>query len=601
VVSYLDKLAQNRDSAPEHAASPVLYLSAKRKKGRSRKSTKKRLTTRGGAREAYKQRSVSRRGSQKRATERTLGTQRKGSKMTKAERRKQSIKNLKKARAAKSRKSGGSGGTRKTRRKAGKRTVALRNLKKAHSVRRKARRAGRKHHVKGYSYKRPAKTVRVRSHMSFEDKPRRRSRKRSGKGRHRVKGHFAMRKGKRVHVRSHMSHETPRKRTRRHGRRKLSMKKSAVAARRRRRSMMEAPKSRRRPRRHHHAASPRRRPRRHHHSRRHSSHRRSGRSRRRGYALENPLDMTELLVGGFTGILGFVSADALDRVLATHALGASAAGKVGTDGKPLYGDTPPTTGAYAGLYNATAILAPMGIARWGAGLGITVAPFLLTIWVKNPVGRSALQFFGFGAGVRIFGKAVDDLFGYLFGRTSWGARMWDGESRARVLKDTSGTGTDSSGNNVLANYPTTGLGAQPGCGCINCTTGVGACCRMTGSKALPPPAGVPQAPGQPANTVTPTPQLPAPPYTPMFPAPPPTQLVSAPPPPPMVTAPPASIPPHGAPMQLPTPPMAPIVAPRVSTPVYGRPPAPYTGTQGTPQNGQRSPYNWGASVDNAAE
>jgi hypothetical protein len=529
--------------------------------------------------------------------------QSKGSKMTKAERRKQSTKNLKKARAAKRRESGSA---RKTRRKAGKRTVAMRNLKKAHSARRKARRAGRKHHVKGYSYKRPSKTVRVKSHMSFEDKPkRRRSRKRTG-AKHRVRGHYAKRKGKRVLVRSHMSHEMPRKRHRGGGRRrKLSMKKSAVTARRRRRAMMEAPrKKRRRGSRRHRSmeASRRRRPRRHSHSRRRSSHRRTARSRRRGYALENPLDMTELLVGGFTGILGFVSADALDRVLATHALTSSVTGTVGTDGKPLYGDTPPTTGAYTGLYNATAILAPMSWQRWAAGAGITAAPFIVAAFIANPVGRSALQFFGFGAGVRILGKAVDDLFGYLFGRTSWGARMYDGESRARVLKDTSGTGTDSSGNNVLANYPTTGLGAQPnGCGCANCTTGVGACCRMTGSKALPPPAGVPQAPGQPQNTVTPTPALPAAPtYSPVFSAPAPAPLQQAPAPSPLTGPPPAYMPPANIPpsANLPSPP-APAMptGPRANIPM----PTPYRGIQGTPNAARRSPYNWGSPVDNAAE
>jgi len=399
---------------------------------------------------------------------------------------------------------------------------------------------------------------RRRSHAAAAESPKKRhrsSRKRRSSGRrHRVRGHTVRRGNKRYRVRGHMSHESPRKR-------------------RRNRAITH-----------------------------HRSHRRI--SRRRGGAMENPLTGMELAVGAVTGVVGFIAADALDRVLATHALGASASGATGSDGKPLYGDTPMTTGAYAGLYNATAVLAPMDWQRWLAGAGITVTPFVVAAFIKSPVGRSSLQFFGFGAGVRILGKAVTDLMAKFFGRTSWGARMYDGEARAAALKN----GGDTS------LYPTSGLGSLPtgvgsGCNCANCTTGVGACCRLTGSQALPPPAGVPQAPWQPTNTVTPTP---APALTPPPPLPviPPASSTPAPVPPPAFTMPPGGM----------RPPLSYSPQPAPRSPIQGRfpqsPPvfAPPSGgvlsagTQGLPDgvgapvNGARkSAYHWGSDSDKAAE
>ena len=356
--------------------------------------------------------------------------------MSKAQRRKIALKNLSKARRSKgaSKKAGRKASRRKSSgRKRSKRSVALANLAKgrAKQKRNKAR-GGPKHKVRAYRYRRPAKSVRVKSHMSYETKPKRRRRRKSRKasayeapkkrrssrkrrrssGKHRVRGHYARRKGgKRVRVRAHLSREMPKRRRRRSGSKR----------------------------------------------RRHSSRRRSSMrhySRRRGYALENPLSVTEIAVGSFTGIVGFLAEDALDRVIATHALGPSASGAPGSDGKPLYGDTPGTTGAYAGLYNATAVLAPMDWKRWVAGGAMTLVPFAIAAFVSGksaPVARSSLQFFGFGAGVRFLGKAATDLMAKLFGRTSWGARMYDGEARAAALKN----GTDTS------LFPTSGLGATP--------------------------------------------------------------------------------------------------------------------------------------------
>ena len=523
--------------------------------------------------------------------------------MTKAQKRAQRKATRASARA---RKAGGSkrkSAKRRTagRRKGGKATVARRNLRKARSARKRNKaRGGPRHKVKGFSYSRKAKRVRVPSHMSYEDKPRKK--RRSSKRRRQAAE----------------ASESPKKRSRRSSRRrsggrrrKLSMKKSAVAARRRRRMAGESTRrsSRKRRssgRRRHkvrgHMAKTRGSRRKHrvkaHMSnetsrrrrrssrrrrsggrrRRSSGRRRTGMSRRRGYALENPLSAKEIAWGAVTGTLGFLAADALDRVWATHALGPASGGGVGTDGKPLWGDTPPAAGTgifktnYVGLYNATAILAPMDWKRWVSGALITGIPFALAMAIKNPVGRSSMQFFGFGAGVRILGKAVDDLMAKLFGRTSWGARLYDGEARAAAIRNLNEGGPDTTGN-----FPTAGLGSLPestgvaGCNCANCSAGVGACCRRSDSAALPPPVGVPTAGGQMPNPVVPAP-------APM--------------------APPQAAPPQGTPRTF-------APAPALPSPVTFAPPGMLAGLPRRPEaqvNGARkSPYAWSGVEDKAAE
>jgi len=319
--------------------------------------------------------------------------------------------------------------------------------------------------------------------------------------------------------------------------------------------------------------------------RRHSSRGRRHYSRRRGYALENPLSGMELAVGALTGVVGFIAADALDRVLATHAL--QDKGATGTDGKELWMDTPSSTGSYAGLFNATAILAPMDWKRWLAGAGITAVPFIIAAFIKSPVGRSSLQFFGFGAGVRILGKAATDLMAKLTGRTSWGARLYDAEARAAALK---------AGQGAEANLPSAGLGAigtgVAGCGCQNCTTGVGACCRLTGSQALPPPAGVPQAPAQPPNPVQPSPNAPPQAFQP------PAQLAPAP-----VPAPPAVTPTPALPVLSRTPVSTGMPIGTVQQPPMQQQPRSFAGAPAGVGSVPRPSFSWGnqQETDHAAE
>jgi hypothetical protein len=491
------------------------------------------------------------------------------------------------------------GGSRKTKtvrkaaRRASRKSAAPRKARRRHKVK---SHTVKSHRVRGY---------RVKSHMS-DEKPKRRARRASEAA------------------------ETPRKR-RSGGRRKLSMKKSAVAARRRRRAgASEAPRKRRssrssrkhsvrghyakrgskrvRVRRHMSAETPRKRRKsrksRKSGSSRRSGARRSGRGRSitrrsgRGYAMENPLTPAELGVGAFTGMLGFVAADALDRVLATHAL-------TGTAG--AYVDMPPATGDYMGLYNGTAVLAPMDWKRWAAGIGIAGIPFGIAAFIESPVGRSSLQFFGFGAGVRILGKAATELFAYLFRNTSYAQRLYDAELRS-MMKRTEYAGGDVSKypslpySGIDVSQDRSGLGAA-GCGCVNCTTGVGACCRFRGSSGS---TALPQT-GAPATSSSTSPTPPAPIVQPQPPAPIPIPIPPPPPPalpPPAFTAPPLPNQAYPVPLPSPVPPGrtvtgAPISIPHASQ-VFSRgggQPAPGT-FAGLPRRRFASvPRAWGCAED----
>jgi hypothetical protein len=222
--------------------------------------------------------------------------------------------------------------------------------------------------------------------------------------------------------------------------------------------------------------------------------RRSSRARahysREKYAMENPLNGGELLVSLLTGVLGFAAEDFVDRLLATHAL--TDKGVLGSDGKTTYADSPATTGSYAGLYNAAAVLAPMDLKRWGVGALMTFGPIGLAHVVKSNMGRSALQMAGFGAGMRWLGKGVQDLAARFLGRTAVGARLLDGEARAAALK----AGGD------LSLFPAAGLGRPRmfGCGqCNPCQTGVGSCCGGSTVSVAELPQVAPPPPPPPVS------------------------------------------------------------------------------------------------------
>jgi hypothetical protein len=229
-------------------------------------------------------------------------------------------------------------------------------------------------------------------------------------------------------------------------------------------------------------------------------------------ALENPMNGSELFVGMVSGLFGFLGADALDRYLATHPLVDKNAKDAA--GNELFADNPPTTGDYAGLYNATAICAPMDATRWAVGLAISGIPLITAHFVQAPHLRSGLQFFGFAAGVRIVGKALTDLVASTLTKNPIGQRLYDGEMRAMALKDAQG----NSAAPALASLPTAGLGrpmlGQPGC--APCAQKA----AQTGAAGVAYPS-MPREVARPAATPTPAlnPASPPPTAPPAIPSP----------------------------------------------------------------------------------
>jgi hypothetical protein len=97
--------------------------------------------------------------------------------------------------------------------------------------------------------------------------------------------------------------------------------------------------------------------------------------------MENPMSGGELLLAAATGTLGFVASDLLDRWLAAKELS--------TGGSSL------ATGQ-TGLTPGMASLTKPGIMRILAQLGAAAVPFAGAYWVKEPMGRAALQGAGLG-------------------------------------------------------------------------------------------------------------------------------------------------------------------------------------------------------------
>jgi hypothetical protein len=233
-------------------------------------------------------------------------------------------------------------------------------------------------------------------------------------------------------------------------------------------------------------------------------------------AMENPMTGTELFVGSITGLLGFLTADAVDRLLATHAL--TDKGTKDASGNELFADNPPTTGSYTGLFNATAICAPMDATRWLAGLGVAGVPLVIAHFISAPMGRSALQFFGFAAGVRIVGKGLIDMTAQLLQTNSTGQRLFDGEMRAAALKANNGNSQAA----ALASLPSAGLGRTPRLGapaadCAPCADKQGAGYPSMPREVAPPTTATAPNP----NTQMAPPAPPAPP-----PPPPPNSAVA---------------------------------------------------------------------------
>ena len=307
-------------------------------------------------------------------------------------------------------------------------------------------------------------------------------------------------------------------------RRRRHQKEAAAPVRRRRRRARRARKAPRRRRRHARKVyvrrrhgrgmralheTPKRRRRRRHSRRRH--HARAHRRSRR--VMENPLGAAEVMMGGFTMLLGLGAADVVDRMLATHPLVAT------TGTTPVYTDpnAMPVTASGQTLSNGAGVLAPMNAKRWAAGAAITVLPFVAAGMVRSAMWRSALQLFGFGAGARVLGKAAKDGVAYLLRNNQYAQRLYVAELNAG-LENAVSAGNSTSGYLTATSKPAgfygggTGLG-RTGVGCNGmggcggtcgggCGYGWGSATNNTGLPLPPPqPGGGALNPPAPPGTI----------------------------------------------------------------------------------------------------
>ena len=411
-------------------------------------------------------------------------------KLTKAERAAISRRNLKKARAALKRGTHRPKAAKKGARKGGKlskakrREIAMKNLRKAHAARRSAKKAGRKHPVKPYSYSVRSKTVKVPPHKSWEGKGKRRSAKQKAASLRNIKKAQAARRRKGGgHKATEASRKGKTKRTAKQKAASLANLKKARAARK--------------------SASKR------HDVKGFSYHRQGGKRHVYEYMMENPLTGRELAWGVPSSLVWFLVTDMSDRFWATHPL--TAKGSTDASGHALYADVPVTAATwktgYPGVYNPTAICAPMNLIRWGSGVVMIALPLGVARFVEHPLARSMLQAAGYGAILRIGGKAFIDLIAKLAMWTGTGQRLYDGEMRSMVL-----TSADQSPLNSL---PAAGLGSV-GCGsCTACETGVGACTQAgVGYPSVPREAAAPSSPTATTPATSNQPASPPPPPVP---------------------------------------------------------------------------------------
>jgi hypothetical protein len=432
---YLETLSRNREAGPEHAATTA---PARRRKRRQKTLAR---TLDGTPVVRVKRRRLTKRPQRAllSGSETTTASSGKGKtapKKLSSETKMAAKKRKKKSGRLTKREIKKAGGikaawrARAKRRSGGKK--AARKAKRTKSRKRTARRASAKRTVRRAARKRAKR----RNHASDWPGESKRHARAARKGHRRRKARKASAAPKR---RKSRSRKTAKRVVRRRKRRtekqrrasKRNIKKAQATMRGRRASQGHRGRSSKRE----SYAAERRRPRR--------------RSRRSG-VMENPMTGVEIFVGSITGLLGFGLADALDRVLATHAL--TDKGTKDVNGIELYADNPATTGPYAGLFNATAICAPMDVTRWAAGLAMAAVPLTIAHFIGAPTGRAALQFFGFGAGVRIVGKGMTDLVALVTRTTPIGQRLYDGEMRAAALK------SGGAANPALASLPSAGLG-----------------------------------------------------------------------------------------------------------------------------------------------
>jgi hypothetical protein len=394
-----------------------------------------------------------------------------------------------------------------------------------------------RHRVRGFKRKVPGKRRKklVRSHLSYEaaPNPRRRRRKR----RVAAEEETPMKRRRR---RARKNPAAPRRR-----RRRAAVRENPVRRRRRRRAAAEAPVRRRRRRRSVARANPRRRAarkparkrcrtrskrcvyvparrrraKRRTSARRRSAPRRTPRSHRLGagtylqagpeyigsgeYAMENPLSGGELGLAFLTGTVGYVLTDMLDRWLAVKELAGN------PSASPAVAATALATNGTAMSPSMAALTKP-GIWRVLAQAGAAAVPLAGAYWIKEPLGRAALQGAGLGALIHL-GSSL--LTHFVIAKWAGGSAptagslqqsvsTWYGaELQADNASDLATTGTNGTLINAAGTVagPPRGLAARPGVtpralGAPK-ATGVGNCapCNAVDPTSIvnPPVAGQP--------------------------------------------------------------------------------------------------------------
>ena len=329
--------------------------------------------------------------------------------------------------------------------------ASLRNLAKARSAR---KRANKRHPVKPHSYGVKSKTVHVPAHRSWESREGKHKKQTAAQRRASLAN---LRKARAAQKRGHRGG---------HGARETARAGKGQTPAQRRASLRNLAKAR----------AARKKATQRHNVRGYNYNRKGGTRHVPGHLswetagyYENPFTGTEMFISGISGLVWFMLTDLVDRIVATHDL--TDKGAKDAAGYELYADNPPTTGDYVGLFNPTAICAPMNGWRWFAGGAMVGAPLLLTL-IPEPTVKSVGQWMFYAAFLRVGGKALIDLTAYALMRNPFGQRLYDGEMRAQVLA--------SNDQTLLSSLPSAGLG-NPGCQCESCTTGVGACQAGTGT------------------------------------------------------------------------------------------------------------------------
>lgn len=183
-----------------------------------------------------------------------------------------------------------------------------------------------------------------------------------------------------------------------------------------------------------------------------------GRSHRAGRLVaENPLGGMEIVIGLITGVVGYTTADVIDRFVVSR-------------------ERKDDKGVVMGRRWNTAPLSDDLLVRGGVGVAVAAVPLIGAHFVKTPWIRSALQLFGFGAAFHLAGKAVDDLAAYALKDTAAnstfsGRRLYGTELQSRVA----------------VGLPAGTAGLPPGLGAYTCPTcrradGLGACCPPQNPK-----------------------------------------------------------------------------------------------------------------------